>query len=123
MAAMVSIPLRAVRYTFRTTADGHATTIAVMEAPNWFGEISIFDGMPRTHDGHAQGPTTLLFHAKTDFKRLLARYPVIYERFARMLALRLRATFDLVRRKRQWHPCRNGWHGVCWNWRSSNPRP
>jgi len=67
-----------------------------MEAPNWFGEISVFDGMPRTHDGHALGPTTLLFHAKTDFKRLLTRYPVIYERFARMLALRLRATFDLV---------------------------
>ncbi len=85
----------AVRFS-RTTADGHATTIAVMEAPNWFGEISVFDGMPRTHDGHALGATTLLFHAKTDFKRLLTRYPVIYERFARMLALRLRATFDLV---------------------------
>jgi len=85
----------AVRFS-RTTSDGHATTIAVMEAPNWFGEISVFDGMPRTHDGHALGPTTLLFHAKTDFKRLLTRYPVIYERFARMLALRLRATFDLV---------------------------
>ena len=84
-----------VRFT-RTTADGQATTIAVMEAPNWFGEISIFDGLPRTHDGRAAGPTVLLFHAKSDFKRLLARYPVIYERFARMLALRLRATFDLV---------------------------
>lgn len=84
-----------VRFT-RTTADGHATTIAVLEAPNWFGEISLFDGLPRTHDGHAAGRTILLFHAKTDFKRLLARYPAIYERFAKMLSLRLRATFDLV---------------------------
>ena len=80
----------------RTTADGHATTIAVMEAPNWFGEISIFDGLPRTHDGHAVGTTALLFHAKTDFKRLLTHYPVIYERFARLLSLRLRASFDMV---------------------------
>lgn len=85
----------AVRFT-RTTADGHATTIALLEAPNWFGEISIFDGLPRTHDGHASGPAVLLFHAKTDFKRLLLRHPTIYERFARMLSLRLRATFDLV---------------------------
>ncbi|MBC7501687.1 MAG: Crp/Fnr family transcriptional regulator [Herminiimonas sp.] len=85
----------AVRFS-RTTADGQATTIAVMEAPNWFGEISIFDGLPRTHDGHAAGRTLLLFHAKSDFKRLLARHPVLYDRFARMLALRLRATFDLV---------------------------
>lgn len=85
----------AVRFT-RTTADGHTTIIAVLEPPNWFGELSIFDGLPRTHDGHAAGPTVLLFHAKTDFKRLLARHPIIYERFARMLSLRLRATFDLV---------------------------
>jgi CRP-like cAMP-binding protein len=85
----------AVRFT-RTTADGHATTIAVLEPPNWFGELSIFDGLPRTHDGHASGPTVVLFHAKSDFKRLLMRHPVIYERFARMLSLRLRATFDLV---------------------------
>lgn len=85
----------AVRFT-RTTADGHATTLAVLEPPNWFGELSLFDGLPRTHDGHAVGPTVLLFHAKTDFKRLLARHPVIYVRFARMLSLRLRATFDMV---------------------------
>ncbi|OGB20675.1 MAG: hypothetical protein A3I66_23880 [Burkholderiales bacterium RIFCSPLOWO2_02_FULL_57_36] len=84
-----------VRFT-RATADGHTTTIAVFEASNWFGELSIFDGMPRTHDGHAIGPTILLFHAKTDFMRLLTRHPIIYERFARMLSLRLRATFDLV---------------------------
>ena len=85
----------AVRFT-RTTADGHTTTIAVFEPLNWFGEISIFDGLPRTHDSHAIGATVLLFHAKTDFKKLLKRYPVIYEQFAKMLSLRLRATFDLV---------------------------
>lgn len=85
----------AVRFT-RTTADGHATTIAVLDAPNWFGEISLFDGLPRTHDGHASGPTVVMFHSKTDFKRLLARHPAIYERFAKILSLRLRATFDLL---------------------------
>lgn len=84
-----------VRFT-RATADGHTTTIAVFEASNWFGELSIFDGMPRTHDSHAIGSTVLLFHTKTDFMRLLALHPIIYARFARMLSLRLRATFDLV---------------------------
>ena len=85
----------AVRFT-RTTADGHGTTIAVLDAPNWFGEISLFDGQPRSHDAHAVGATAVIFHAKTDFHRLLARHPSIYERFAKMLCLRLRATFDLV---------------------------
>jgi len=80
----------------RTTADGHATTIGVLDAPGWFGEISLFDGLPRSHDGYAVGPTVVLFHAKSDFKRLLNTYPAIYERFAKMLCLRLRATFDLM---------------------------
>lgn len=84
-----------VRFT-RTTADGHATTIAVLDAPSWFGEISLFDGLPRSHDGFAIGPTTVLFHSKAEFKRLLGAYPAIYERFAKMLSLRLHATFDLV---------------------------
>jgi CRP/FNR family transcriptional regulator, cyclic AMP receptor protein len=85
----------AVRFT-RTTADGQSTTIAVLTAPSWFGEISLFDGQPRTHDGHAVGQTMVMFHAKSDFKRLLASYPAIYEQFAKMLSLRLRAVFDLV---------------------------
>jgi len=84
-----------VRFT-RTTADGHATTIGVLDAPNSFGEISLFDGLPRSHDGYAVGPTVVLFHAKSDFLHLLARHPSIYARFAKMLSLRLRATFDLV---------------------------
>ena len=92
---LYTIALGSVRFT-RTTADGHATTIGVLDAPSWFGEISLFDGLPRSHDGFAVGATTVLFHSKSDFKRLLASYPAIYERFAKMLSLRLRATFDLV---------------------------
>ncbi|WP_151634673.1 Crp/Fnr family transcriptional regulator [Noviherbaspirillum aerium] len=85
----------AVRFT-RATADGHSSIIAVLGAPNCFGEISLFDGLPRSHDAHAAGDTTLLFHSRTDFKNLLARYPQIYERFLKVLSMRLRATFDMV---------------------------
>ncbi|HYC43630.1 MAG TPA: Crp/Fnr family transcriptional regulator [Noviherbaspirillum sp.] len=92
---LYTIASGSVRFT-RTTEDGHATTIGVLDAPSWFGEISLFDGLPRSHDGYALGPTTVLFHSRSDFKRLLDTYPAIYERFAKMLCLRLRATFDLV---------------------------
>lgn len=85
----------AVRFT-RATADGHASIIAVLGAPNCFGEISLFDGLPRSHDAHAAGQTVLLFHSRTDFKKLLAGYPQIYERFLKVLSMRLRATFDMV---------------------------
>ncbi|HJV84874.1 MAG TPA: Crp/Fnr family transcriptional regulator [Noviherbaspirillum sp.] len=92
---LYTIASGSVRFT-RTTADGRATTISVFDAPNWFGEMSLFDGMPRSHDGHASGRTVLLFHAKSDFKQLVARYPAICERFAKILSMRLRTTFDLV---------------------------
>lgn len=85
----------AVRFS-RATRSGHATTIAVLEVPAGFGEISLFDGLPRTHDAHAAGLTVLLFHGRNEFRRLLQQHPAIFERFARMLSLRLRATFDLV---------------------------
>lgn len=85
----------AVRFT-RATADGHASIIAVLGAPNCFGEISLFDGLPRSHDAHAAGHAMLLFHSRTDFKKLLASYPQIYERFLKVLSMRLRATFDMV---------------------------
>jgi len=85
----------AVRFS-RVTAAGQSTAIAVLDAPAAFGEISLFDGLPRTHDAHASGPTVLLFHSKTDFRRLLQKHPAVFERFARMLSLRLRATFDMV---------------------------
>lgn len=85
----------AVRFT-RATADGHASIIAVLDAPNCFGEISLFDGLPRSHDAHAAGQTVLLFHSRTDFRKLLASHPQIGERFLRVLSMRLRATFDMV---------------------------
>lgn len=85
----------AVRFS-RATADGQSSVIAVLTAPAAFGEISLFDGLPRTHDAHAAGPASLMFHARSDFRRLLQKYPAVFERFARVLSLRLRATFDLV---------------------------
>ena len=40
--------------------DGKEALLTLVEAPYWFGEISLFDGQPRTHDAYAEGPTRLL---------------------------------------------------------------
>ena len=35
--------------------DGKEAILAVLEAGNWFGEISLIDRQPRTHDATAMG--------------------------------------------------------------------
>ena len=40
--------------------QGKEALLTLVEAPYWFGEISLFDGLPRTHDAYAEGPCQLM---------------------------------------------------------------
>ena len=47
--------------------SGKQITLTYVEPGTWFGDISLFDGLPRTHDSNAHGETTLLVVRKADF--------------------------------------------------------
>ena len=79
-----------------TGADGREALLTVLAAGSWFGEISLFDGLPRTHDAHAMGATELLFIPRRDFQQLLRRRPELYPHFMRLLCARLRSSFDML---------------------------
>src|SRR5690554_5853876 len=74
-----------------TGADGREALLTILSPGNWFGEISLFDGLPRTHDAHAMGPTEVLVIPRREFHQLLERRPELYPHFMRLLCLRLRA--------------------------------
>jgi len=76
--------------------SGKQITLTYVEPGTWFGDISLFDGLPRTHDATAHGDTTLLVVRKPDFKDLLARHPELYEALLRLNCRRLRLMFDVV---------------------------
>ena len=76
--------------------SGKQVTLTYVEPGTWFGDIALFDGMPRTHDGHAHGATTLLIVRKADFKDLLARHVELYDALLRLNCRRLRLLFDTV---------------------------
>ncbi|MES2943886.1 MAG: cyclic nucleotide-binding domain-containing protein, partial [Pseudomonadota bacterium] len=40
--------------------ESREAVLTLLEPPVWFGEISLFDGSPRTHDAHACEPSILL---------------------------------------------------------------
>ncbi|HIZ51257.1 MAG TPA: Crp/Fnr family transcriptional regulator [Candidatus Pseudomonas excrementavium] len=79
-----------------TGADGREALLTVLSPGNWFGEISLFDGLPRTHDAHAMGVTELLLIPRTGFQQLLERRPELYPHFMRLLCRRLRQSFNMM---------------------------
>jgi len=76
--------------------SGKQITLTYAEPGTWFGDISLFDGLPRTHDSNAHGDTTLLVVRKADFKGLLAQHSELYEALLRLNCRRLRLMFDAL---------------------------
>ncbi|MBC7480406.1 MAG: Crp/Fnr family transcriptional regulator [Rhizobacter sp.] len=76
--------------------SGKQITLTYVEPGTWFGDISLFDGLPRTHDANVHGETTLLVIRKADFKELLAQHTELYEALLRLNCRRLRLMFDAV---------------------------
>jgi CRP-like cAMP-binding protein len=75
--------------------SGKQVTLTYVEPGTWFGDIALFDGLPRTHDANAHGATTLLVVRKPDFKALLAQHVELYDALLRLNCRRLRLMFDL----------------------------
>ena len=74
--------------------SGKQVTLTYAEPGTWFGDIALFDGLPRTHDADTHGPTTLLCVRKPDFKELLAQHVELYDALLRLNCRRLRLMFD-----------------------------
>jgi CRP/FNR family transcriptional regulator, cyclic AMP receptor protein len=73
--------------------DGREVALAFLEPGTWFGEISLFDGEPRTHDGVAHGETTVWIISPAEFARLLAEFPDLAIHIAKLQSRRLRLAF------------------------------
>ncbi|MBX3619196.1 MAG: Crp/Fnr family transcriptional regulator [Rhizobacter sp.] len=76
--------------------SGKEITLTYVEPGVWFGDISLFDNFPRTHDSYAHGDTTLLVVRKPDFQELLAQFPELCEALLRLNCRRLRLMFDMI---------------------------
>ncbi|NCP63812.1 MAG: Crp/Fnr family transcriptional regulator [Paraglaciecola sp.] len=78
------------------SSGGQELILTWLAKGSWFGEISLFDGLPRTHDAIAEQDTHLLKLSNHDFHSLLNAYPSLYPHFMRLLCQRLRTTFNLL---------------------------
>lgn len=77
-------------------ADGSEQLLAYIEPYQWFGEISLIDGAPRTHTAVADGPTTLLMAPATALLAWLQAHPACWRDLARLSCARLRLAFGVL---------------------------
>ncbi|MCP8466883.1 Crp/Fnr family transcriptional regulator [Pseudomonas sp. ZM23] len=76
--------------------NGKEALLALVEPPNWFGEICLFDGQPRTHDAFAEGATTLLQVPQVPLQAMLTQHPEYWRDFALLMSHKLRITFAVL---------------------------
>ncbi len=76
--------------------SGKQVSLTYVEPGVWFGDISLFDGLPRTHDANAHGDTTMLVVRKPDFRELLTQHVELYDALLRLNCRRLRLMFDTI---------------------------
>jgi CRP-like cAMP-binding protein len=65
--------------------------IATLRGGDFFGEMSLIDGLPRSADVVASTPMELIVFDPREFSSLLNDYPTVSKRILRTMTLRLRA--------------------------------
>ncbi|MES2071060.1 MAG: Crp/Fnr family transcriptional regulator [Pseudomonadota bacterium] len=77
------------------STDGKEAILVVLEPGTWFGEISLIDNRPRTHDATAMGEVEILTLPRTTFDALM-KSNVFAQAIAAMLAARIRMLYGIV---------------------------
>ncbi|MFZ6638427.1 Crp/Fnr family transcriptional regulator [Undibacterium sp. TC4M20W] len=77
------------------SAEGREAILIFLEAATWFGEISLIDDQPRTHDATALTEVELLVLDPQVFRSLMQRNSFAAA-IARMLARRIRLLYGIV---------------------------
>lgn len=72
---------------------GKEALLSLVERPYWFGEICLFDGLPRTHDACAVGPCTLLQVPQQALLNILGESPPYWRDLALLMSQKLRLSF------------------------------
>ncbi|EPL10091.1 Crp/Fnr family transcriptional regulator [Pseudomonas sp. CF150] len=72
------------------SAQGKEAVLSLVETPYWFGEICLFDNLPRTHDALATGPCRLLQVPQAAMLGILEQRPLFWREMALLMSHKLR---------------------------------
>ena len=79
------------RIKFRScTTDGREVVVGAAGAGGWFGEVGMFDGLPRLHDAIALNPSIVVVLSVERFRQLTSAEPRMLANFAEIMTRNLR---------------------------------
>jgi CRP/FNR family transcriptional regulator, cyclic AMP receptor protein len=76
-----------------SSESGCEALLTLLEPPTWFGEISIFDGAPRTHDAIAESEALVLHVPRAALDAILAAQPRYWRELGLLVTSKLRLAF------------------------------
>jgi CRP/FNR family cyclic AMP-dependent transcriptional regulator len=76
--------------------SGRGSIAALAEAPQWFGEVALFDGGPRTHDAWADFASTVLYLPLRHLTKILTDDPARWRQMGGLLVRKLRIALSLL---------------------------
>ncbi|PTQ90944.1 Crp/Fnr family transcriptional regulator [Agitococcus lubricus] len=76
--------------------SGKESLLALLDAPEWFGEISFFDRQPRPYDAWTVNPTTVIQLTPQVLDSILATNPDYWRQFSLLLIHKLRLTYAAI---------------------------
>jgi CRP/FNR family transcriptional regulator, cyclic AMP receptor protein len=80
----------------RQREDGKEALLALVEAPNWFGEITLFDRQQRTHNARAITDSTLVHISGDALNTLLTAQPQYWQYLGLLLTSKVRLLMDIA---------------------------
>ena len=80
----------------RATATRNGVVLATLAPTNFFGELALLDGGPRTATVVADTDMHLLVLSRGEFKQLCTTYPTVSYRILKGLGARLRHADDII---------------------------
>lgn len=78
------------------SASGKEAVLAVVEPPQWFGEIAVFDRLPRTHDAIAAVETVVLHVPSAALEVMLSEQPGWWRDLGLLVTSKLRLAFGVM---------------------------
>jgi CRP-like cAMP-binding protein len=76
--------------------SGREALLTMLEPPSWFGEISIFDGAPRTHDAVAETEALVLLVPRPALDLILEAQPRYWRELGLLVTSKLRLAFHFM---------------------------
>ncbi|HEX4917198.1 MAG TPA: Crp/Fnr family transcriptional regulator [Limnobacter sp.] len=80
----------------RHGAEDKHVILTLIDPPDWFGEICLFDRQPRTHDALADGAVTVFHLRQALLDQLIQDNPAYWREFGLLLTQKVRLIFGAI---------------------------